>query len=180
VKGFNDDAGPGGFSALSLAVNAGQNYHFAVDGFDGASGVVFLDYSFSTGAVYNFTISADTGGQVTPSSGSVVSNSIVTVTATSDAFYEFDSWTGAFSSTANPLSFVVKSNLTLTAHFHRTSFTEDFETGGLLKLPWATSGNQPWTVQTNTVLAGTYSARSGAIGNNQTSSLLLTTNFGGG
>jgi len=49
-----------------------------------------------------------------------------------------------------------------------------------LRLGWSTSGDATWSVQTNTVLAGSFSARSGAIGNSQTSSLMLTTNFFGG
>jgi hypothetical protein len=102
------------------------------------------------------------------------------ITATPDPFFEFDSWTGDFSSTVNPLPLVVNSNVSLTAHFHKTSFTDDFETGNLLKINWATSGNLPWFVQTNTVLAGNYAARSGAIANRQSSSLLITTNFDSG
>jgi len=180
VRAFNDDSGANSFSALSVAVRANTTYHIAVDGFDGASGVAYLGYAFTTGAVFNFTIGSDTGGHVSPASGSVVSNSTVVITAVPDAFFEFDSWTGAFFSTDNPLSLVVNSNVSLTAHFHKTSFTDDFESGDLLKLNWASSGALPWVVQTNTVLAGNFSARSGAIANRQTSSLILTTNLASG
>jgi len=107
----------------------------------------------------------------------VVSNSTVILKATPDPFFEFANWTGSFLATANPLSFVVNSNIQLTANFRPISFTDDFETGNLSRLGWSSSGNLPWLVQTTTVLAGNYSARSGAIGNSQTSSLILTTNF---
>ena len=78
------------------------------------------------------------------------------------------------------MSFVVNSNIQLTANFRPISFTDDFETGNLLRLGWSTSGDRPWLVQTNTVLSGNFSARSGVINNSQTSSLLLTTNFHAG
>ena len=78
------------------------------------------------------------------------------------------------------MSFAVKSNVILTAHFHKASFTDDFESGDLLRLNWAGSGDLPWVVQTNVVLAGNFSARSGAIGNRQSSSLILATNLASG
>ncbi len=179
----NDDAypgAPGGFSALTHALRANQTYYVAVDGFDGASGDAYLGYSFTLANLFSLSLSTAGGGQVTPSSSDVVSNSTVVLTAAPDPFFEFDSWAGSFLATANPLSLVVNSNISLTAHFHPVSFTDDFETGNLLRLGWISSGARPWLVQTNTVLAGNFSARSGAIGNNQTSSLILTTNFIGG
>ncbi len=176
----NDDAGVGGYSALSLAVRSNATYRIAVDGFDGASGVVFLGYVFSPGTVYNLSVNATAGGQVTPASGNVTANSKVVLAATPNQFFQFDGWTGSLTSSDNPLSLVVSANLSLTAHFSPIKSTDDFETGNLLKLDWKTSGNVPWQVQSNTVLAGNFSARSGVIGNSQTSSLLITTNFGGG
>lgn len=179
----NDDAysgAPGGFSAISQAVRSNRTYSIAVDGFDGASGVVFLDYSFTPSTVYNVSVSATGGGSVTPGSGDAVSNSTVVLTATPNSFFVFAGWTGSFISSDNPLSFVVNSNINLTANFQPASFSDDFETGNFLKLGWITSGNVPWSVQTNTVITGTFAARSGAIGHSQTSSLLLTTNFAGG
>ncbi len=179
----NDDAYPGalgGFSALTHALRANQTYYVAVDGFDGASGDAYIGYSFTPANIFSLSLSSAGGGQVTPSSGDVVSNSTVVLTAAPDPFFEFDSWAGSFLATANPLSLVVNSNVSLTAHFHPVSFTDDFETGNLRRLGWISSGALPWFVQTNTVLAGNFSARSGAIGNSKTSSLILTTNFFGG
>ncbi len=180
VQAFNDDSGANSFSALSVAVRSNELYHIAVDGFDGASGVASLSYAFVPGPVYNFTVGADPGGHVSPSSGSAVSNSTVVLTAMPDPFFQFDSWSGAFSSTVNPLSVSVKSNLTLVAHFRKVSFTDDFETGDLLGLNWTTGGNVPWLVQNTNVLSGNFSARSGVIGNRQTSSLIVTTNYSSG
>ncbi len=177
VQAFNDDSGNNSFSALSVAVHSNEVYSIAIDGFDGASGVAYLSYIFTPGSVYNFTIGADSGGHVSPSSGTVGSNTTVLITATPDPFFEFDSWTGAFSSTANPLSLVVNSNLSLVAHFHKISFTDDFESGDLLGLNWTVGGNVPWLIENTNVLAGNFSARSGVIANRQTSSLTLSTNF---
>ncbi len=180
----NEDAYPGaprGFSALTQAVRSHQTYYIAVDGFDGASGTVSLRYDKQPApAVYNFTASAPTGGQVTPLSGSVVSNSTVIFTATPNQFFTFDNWSGGVGSTVNPLSLVITSNVNLTASFKPVIFSDDFETGNFLKLGWSSSGNAPWSVQTNTVLAGRFAARSGVIGHSQTSSLLVTTNFRAG
>jgi hypothetical protein len=59
---------------------------------------------------------------------------------------------------------------------------EDFESGGLVCLPWQTGGNVPWGVQNRIVAAGSFSAQAGAIGHNQRSSLQITVNVpaGGG
>ena len=76
----------------------------------------------------------------------------------------------------NPLSVVVNSNLSLTAHFVGVVFTDDFESGDLQHIAWITNGPavgaKPWFVQTNVVDVGQFSARSGFITHNQTSSLL--------
>jgi hypothetical protein len=179
----NDDAYVGasrGFSSLAQAVRSNQTYYVAVDGFDGAAGVVSLGYTFTSASVFSLTTSSAGGGQVTPGSSEVASNSTVILTATPDPFFEFANWTGSFLAAANPLSVVVNSNLDLTAHFRPISFSDDFETGNLLKLNWSSSGNVPWTVESSNVLSGSFSARSGVIGNSQTSSLMFTTNFGGG
>ncbi|MBI3850123.1 MAG: Ig-like domain-containing protein [Verrucomicrobia bacterium] len=177
----NDDAYDGvSFSQINQAVRNGQTYHIALDGFGGSSGSASLMYLFTAIPVFSLTVTSAGNGNVTPPSGDVAANSTVVLTATPSEFYQFDSWTGSFFSTDNPLSVVVNSDINLTAHFRPISFTDDFETGNLLKLTWSTSGNVPWLVQTNTVLAGSFSARSGVIGDNQTSSLSFTTNFGGG
>jgi hypothetical protein len=58
--------------------------------------------------------------------------------------------------------------------------TDDFETGDFTALPWVHSGAANWTVISGSdVYAGTYSAKSGAIGNSQSSSLELTANVTG-
>jgi hypothetical protein len=53
---------------------------------------------------------------------------------------------------------------------------EDFEAGSFLTYPWTMTGNQPWTIVTSDVYEGTYSAKSGSITDNQTSSMQVTMN----
>jgi len=57
---------------------------------------------------------------------------------------------------------------------------DGFETGNLSGLSWVTNGNAVWYVQTATVHTGTYAARSGDVGDNQSSNLQVTVNCGAG
>jgi hypothetical protein len=51
---------------------------------------------------------------------------------------------------------------------------EDFETGDFSKFPWVHSGDASWTITGNDPHAGGFSARSGAIADNQASRLAVT------
>lgn len=193
----NDDAflgAPGGFSRIDQAVRSGVTYYVAVDGYAGASGTAVLTYSFVPTTVYNVTVTGTVGGSVQltgtnalggttivpNASGDFAVNSTVTATAMPNNYYQFNSWTGSAESTENPLSLTVTGNLNVTANFGEYGFTDGFESGDLTALSWVTFGDEPWFVQTNVVAAGTYAARSGVIGNNQSSTLLLVTNFTAG
>jgi len=50
---------------------------------------------------------------------------------------------------------------------------EDFEAGTFLAFPWEMGGSQPWTMETADPYEGDYAARSGDIGDSQSSSLSL-------
>lgn len=50
---------------------------------------------------------------------------------------------------------------------------EDFETGNFTQFNWSNGGNQPWNIDTNIKYEGNESARSGTIGNGQTSVLQI-------
>ena len=159
-------------------------YHIAVDGFGGAAGTALLTYAFTPVTIYHVTVNSTAGGFVTPASADVQSNGTLIVTATPNPYFQFDSWDGAVVSSSNPLSVVVNSNLSLTAHFVGVVFTDDFESGDLQHIAWTTNGPavgaKPWFVQTNVVAAGQFAARSGFITQNQTSSLLFTGTFRAG
>ena len=51
---------------------------------------------------------------------------------------------------------------------------EDFETGNFNNWPWEMAGSADWIIDSSEVYEGTYSARSGNIGHNQSSSMSLT------
>ncbi|MBU2649971.1 MAG: T9SS type A sorting domain-containing protein [Bacteroidetes bacterium] len=53
---------------------------------------------------------------------------------------------------------------------------DDFETGNFNKFPWQLSGNAPWTITSEFPYEGIYSAKSGLIGDGQTSVLSLQLN----
>jgi len=54
---------------------------------------------------------------------------------------------------------------------------EGFETGNFSSYPWEQSGNLPWIVQSTEKYSGTYAAKSGAIGDNQLSTMAVTVNI---
>lgn len=64
---------------------------------------------------------------------------------------------------------------TVTFNLNIGQIAEDFETGGFAAMPWQMSGNLPWTISTTTPFEGMYCARSGAIGNSQSSIMSITT-----
>jgi hypothetical protein len=113
-------------------------------------------------------------------SGDFAAGSAVTLSAIPNATGQFTNWSGNVSSLNNPLTVVMQGDLSLTANFVSLPFTDGFESGDLSHLSWTTAGDAPWFVQTNIVAQGQYAASSGAIGNSQTSSLILTTNFNAG
>jgi hypothetical protein len=190
----NDDAfpgAPGGFSLLDQAVRAGQTYFITVDGYNSSSGAVLLTCLFTPATIYTLTTTTNLGGtlQVTTtnnlhgvstlvgSSGDFAANTYLTLTATPATYYQFTNWTGTTTSPNNPLTFFITQDTTETPNFMTFPFTEGFESGNFSHLSWYFGGDAPWFVQTNVVAFGQYAARSGGIGNSQSSSLLLTTNF---
>jgi len=88
------------------------------------------------------------GGTVNIGSTLVKANTTVVLTATPDLGFDFTGWTGSTNSQANPLSVVVTSNMSLAARFAPRVFSDDFQSGGLTHLPWTTSGNATWRVDT--------------------------------
>jgi len=187
----NDDAYdgvPGGFSQIVQAVRSNQTCQIAVDGYDGAAGVVFLTYEFAPATVYRLSVSNTVGGTVglsigntvVPPSTDVQSDATVALTATPNANYQFDMWDGDVISLNDSLTVVVRSDMSVTAHYRPVVFTDGFESGNLLQLGWRTAGNTPWLVQTNVVAVGQFAARSGVITNSQSSSLILSNYFRAG
>ena len=194
----NDDAYngvPGGFSLINQAVKANQTYYIAVDGYDGAFGNIVLSYSFVPASLCNLTVANNAGGTVQAAtfnslggtevmpgtSGYFASGSTIVLTAFPNPDYQLNAWSGSVNSSANPLSFVITGDMSITGSFGPMAFSDGFETGNLSKLPWVTGyTDTTWIVQTNVVATGQYAAKSGVIGDSQSSSLFLTGNFGAG
>jgi PKD repeat protein len=59
---------------------------------------------------------------------------------------------------------------------HSELYAEDFESGDLLHLPWVSSGNGVWNVQSSTVYSGAYAAQSPAMPDSSESYLEVTLN----
>ncbi len=175
----NDDSDFGSFSETSLAVQAGQTYRIAVDGYAGAAGMVSLTYAFTPGPVFTVTVNTTGNGTVSPASAVYSSNALVTLVATPADEFVFSQWSGSLVSMANPLTFNIQSDMVLTAAFVPEPHTDGFESGGLTGLNWSTAGD-PWIVQSTNVSAGTFAARSGLIPHNGSSSLILTSDFNDG
>jgi hypothetical protein len=177
----NDDAFEGVlFSKISQAIRGNEIYRIAVDGFGGSTGVVALAFSFTANPVNLLTVNATPGGAVNPGTGYYANGSTVVFTATADPNFEFVDWEGGVTSSANPLSVLVSGDITLTARFRARAFSDGFESGGFTALPWSHLSDTPWLVQSNTVALGQYAARSGAIANNESSSLVLSINTSSG
>lgn len=178
----NDDVTPGsGYSKVSCGVLAGTVYHIAVDGYSASSGSARLAYEFTSKGLFRLSITWGEGGYVKPTSGDFEADSTVVVTATPLPGYRFTGWTGSINSPANPLSVLMDQDQVLAAHFAAESFTDDFESGGFspaLAYQFTPPGSSArWVVQTNSAETGRYAARSGAILDNQRSSLMLSANM---
>ena len=172
---------PGGSmqSEVTLGVRAGQTYYIAVDGFDAASGNVTLNYNLNSRTTFPFTATSTTGGSVSPGSGLFPMDTTVSVTATPDPYWEFESFRtpgGALISEVNPLSVVIRGATNLVAHFRPRQFTDDFESGGFNRLPYQVNG---WAVTGDVVSTGQFAARSTAARNQNrvTNSLVVVTNL---
>jgi len=72
---------------------------------------------------FTATSSPANGGSITqfPAGTNFLAGTNVTLTATATSGYTFSNWTGSISTTTNPLTVTVNSNMTLTANFTNTS-----------------------------------------------------------
>jgi hypothetical protein len=149
-------------------------YHIAVDGYDGSGGHVMLDYSFVPQPIAHIDVQTpDGGGTVTPGSGLYPMVADLVFTAAPGPHHEFDYWERVPNPTDNPVTFRAAGDMQLIAHFKKHEPTDGFESGGLISLPWETPGDVPWVVESTVVSSGNYAARSGAIRDGQSSSLIL-------
>ncbi len=174
---FNDDAfEASGFSKVQFPVRAQTLYHIAVDGYNAATGVVNIAYAFTPAQVFSVDVEHSPGGITEPPAGriDVLAGSAQRLYAVPDRTHEFAGWEGDVTTFENPVSFPVTRDLRVRALFRPLSFTDDFESGGLGRLPWQPGGAQSWFVTEETAAGGRYAVRSGRIGHSQVSTLRLT------
>jgi len=86
-------------------------------------------------------VTPEGAGTVTPSSGTYDEGSSVTISATPSENYSFKQWTGTGSGTANPLTFKIISNTTITAEFEFIDADNDGVTDALDKCPDTPAGS---------------------------------------
>ena len=86
-------------------------------------------------------VTPEGAGSVTPSSGTYDEGESVTITANPSANYIFKQWTGTGSGTANPLTFKIISNTTVTAEFELIDADGDGITDALDKCPDTPAGS---------------------------------------
>lgn len=86
-------------------------------------------YSSTPITTYSLSTSA-TNGSVSPSGGNFTENSTIIVTATPNAGYAFDYWSGDLSGSTNPTQLYMNANKNVTAHFTYTGG------GGGESVPW--------------------------------------------
>lgn len=173
----NDDAFEGAqFSKIRQAVRASLTYYVAVDGFNGATGRVQLVHTFTPAVLHTVRLSQTAGGITFPPAGDidVEKGSALQLAADPDPGYEFAGWDGDIFTSENPVPVTVTRDLTIRANFRPIPLADDFESGGLGRLPWVAGGAQPWFVSRETASAGQYAVRSGRISHSQTSTLKLT------
>lgn len=172
----NDDvsgAAGVGISQLVQAVRGGVEYSIAVDGFSDQSGRVNLAHAFTAGGVFDVVVESGEGGEVVPGSGLRAAGAEVTYLAVADSDSVFVGWEGSVTSSENPLVVTVDQDLELTAVFAPLSRSADFETGDFSSLGFSFAGSQPWSVTDVIASTGEFAARSGAIEDNESSSLIL-------
>jgi subtilisin family serine protease len=176
--GGNDDHIPGGrYSRVEVGVIEGVVYSIAVDGFAASVGDADLAYSFVPAGLVRLEVAAGSNGRVREASGHYEQGSIVRLEAYPDLGFAFAGWEGTIVSSDNPFDLVMDQDHTLTARFQSAAFTDGFETGGFsseLGYSLTPPGSQAaWFVQSASVAAGQYAARTGRIGPNQVSALKL-------
>lgn len=123
--------------------------------------------------VMNWTISDDAAWlDLSPTSG--IDNADVTVSVTSTNLTP-----GTHTATitiSSPEATNSPQTVPASITVYDSQYSEDFETGDFINLPWVTYGDASWFVQSSTVYGGSYSAQSGPITDDQITSLEVTLN----
>ena len=174
-----------GLSRIEQALLKGEMLKIAVDGFGGLKGDIGISSSFTPQEVYSLIINAGENGSLAKPNlpfkdqkgnkfGLYAKDSEVDVIALADEGYEFSGWSGSINSLDNPIRLVVTDDTSLKANFSSRSLSDDFESGDLAQLPWATDKSAGWFVQSQVRLDGDYALQSGAINDGQFSEVSVS------
>ena len=129
----NDDrAADTGMSEIVLSVSQGDAYHIALDGFGGSSGDYSLQWLWTAATLRRVNIDIGEGGQVDGPTGLIPDSRDITLTAKPEKGYVFTGWAGlpdGATSSDNPLTLTVSSDLGIQAIFESVPVTDDFESG---------------------------------------------------
>lgn len=126
---------PSGYRFSGWTVTSGTGVSF------GNSALASTTVSLTSGAaaiqanylpVYQLTVSSGTGGSASknPDQSYYDAGSAVTLTATPDAGYDFDSWSGDESGSTNPLTVSMTANKAVTANFDLKNYDLTTSTDG--------------------------------------------------
>ena len=177
-----------GLSRIDQALEGGMEVYIAVDGFAGARGVVSLLSEFEAVPIHRLSVSASDGGKLvsaltqpfTDEDGHYTlypHNGVARLEVRPDGGNVFEGWQGSLNSMDNPLDLFVTENIEVIANFGPVSLAENFETGDLGHLQWKTAGDADWFVQSKVTSGSNFAAQSGAIGDGQSTSLILEADF---
>lgn len=139
-------------------VQTETNSNYKVGFFLGAQGInnVWLDdvelIVDGSAATYAFTSKATNGTiSLDPAGGSYDAGTAVTVTATPDAGYKFNSWSGSLTGTTNPVTNIMDKDMNVTANFSLITFSlSAISTNGTVSMNPAGGVYTPGTVVTLT------------------------------
>ena len=180
-----------GLSRIDQALIKGATVKIAVDGFGGLKGDLGVSSLFTAQEVYSLLIEAgDNGSLKSPrlpfqdsegnQFGIYARDSEVEVIAVAEEGYEFAGWSGSVNSLDNPIRLVVTDDTEIKANFSSRSLSDDFESGGLARLPWSTDKANGWFVQSEVSLDGEYALQSGAIGDGHVSEITVSVDCSAG
>jgi len=77
--------------------------------------------SITSGVTYSLNVNVNGNGSVSPQNGTYTDGENVNIEATPDAGWQFDSWSGDYTGTDNPISIIMNSNKNITATFFEES-----------------------------------------------------------
>jgi hypothetical protein len=156
VDGDNGRLDPGESASIDLQL---EN--------DGSQAIDLMNLVLSTADAYvSITANSDSFSNLAPGASTTASFQVSVDAAAPVGHVANFSLNGGGGNTAFNGAFALTIGLTL----------EDFETGNFNAMAWEMAGNANWTIDNTTSHDGSYSAKSGVITHNQTSTLQLTAN----